>query len=60
MNAFEHRGDVVYVSAYRTIVDGWNVNATVVGLAGVRFSSAQEARAAGTRVARAYLDGRGC
>ena len=32
LRTFEHRGDVVYVNAYRTVLDGWNVNATVVGL----------------------------
>jgi len=33
LETFEHRGDLVYVNAFRSILDGWTVNATVVGRA---------------------------
>ncbi|TFH21815.1 MAG: hypothetical protein E4H03_09770 [Myxococcales bacterium] len=31
LETFEHRGDLVYVNACRSVLDGWTVNATVIG-----------------------------
>ena len=72
VSTFEHGGDVVYVHATRSVLDGWSVNATVVGragpatdrpslvdvseLAGRLFPTPEEAVETGARVARAYLD----
>ena len=33
LETFEHRGDLVYVNACRCVLEGWTVNATVVGRA---------------------------
>jgi len=31
LEMFEHHGELVYVNACRSVLDGWTVNATVVG-----------------------------